>query len=50
VDTLLACIVRCRGLGDVMGEEDVDEVHESVVGKATLEVVDLRFGFAAASV
>jgi hypothetical protein len=48
VDTLLACMVRCRGLGDAMGEEDVDEVHERVVGKATLDVVDLRFGFALA--
>jgi hypothetical protein len=33
-----------------MGEEDVDEAHERVVGKATLEVVDLRFSFAVASV
>jgi hypothetical protein len=50
VDTLLACMVRCRSLGDAMGEEDVDEVHERVVGKATLDVVDLRFGFATARV
>jgi len=50
VDTLLACVMRCRGFGDAMGEEDVDEVLECVVGNATLDVVDLRFGFAAASV
>ena len=47
---LLACIIRCRGLGDAIGDEDVDEVQERVVGKARLEVVDLRFGFAAARV
>ena len=46
-DTLLECIMRCRALGDAMGDEDVDEVRERVVGKATLEVVDLRFGFVA---
>lgn len=45
--TLLACIMRCRALGDAIGDEDVDEVRERVVGKATLEVVDLRFGFVA---
>jgi hypothetical protein len=47
---LLACIIRCRGLGDAMGDEDVDEVAERVVGNATLDVVDLRFGFAATKV
>ena len=47
---LLGCIIRCRGLGDAIGDEDVDEVQERVVGKATLDVVDLRFGFAAARV
>jgi hypothetical protein len=31
-----------------MGDEDVDDAQERVVGKATLDVVDLRFGFAAA--
>jgi len=30
--------------------EDVDKVQEHIVGKATLDVVDLRFGFAAARV
>jgi hypothetical protein len=45
---LLACIIRCRALGDAMGDEDVDDAQERVVGKATLDVVDLRFGFAAA--
>ena len=30
-----------------MGEEDVDEVCEHVVGKAMLEMVDLCLGFAA---
>jgi hypothetical protein len=48
--TLLACIIRCRRLGDAIGDEDVDEVEGRVVGKATLDVVDLRFGFAAARV
>jgi hypothetical protein len=43
-------MVRCLCLGDAMGEEDVDEVRERVVGKATLEMVDLRLGFAADSV
>jgi len=33
-----------------MGDEDVDEVAERVEGNATLDVVDLRFGFAAAKV
>jgi hypothetical protein len=33
-----------------MGEDDVDEVRGRVVGKATLEMMDLRFGFAAESV
>jgi hypothetical protein len=33
-----------------MGDEDVDEVPERVVGNATLDVVDLRFGFAEAKV
>jgi hypothetical protein len=47
---LLACTIRCRGLGDAIGDEDVDEVPERVVGNATLDVVDLRFGFAAARV
>jgi len=47
---LLACIIRCRRLGDAIGDEGVDEVQERVVGKATLDVVDLRFGFAAARV
>ena len=47
---LLACIIRCRALGDAIGDEDVDEAQERVVGKATLDVVDLRFGFAAARV
>jgi hypothetical protein len=43
---LLVCMMRCLCLGDNMGEEDVDEVREHVVGKATLEMVDLRLGFA----
>lgn len=47
VGTLLACIMRCRALGDAIGDEDVDEVRERVVGKVTLEVVDLRFTFVA---
>jgi hypothetical protein len=46
-DTLLACITRCRALGDAIGDEVVDGVRERVVGKATLEVVDLRFAFVA---
>jgi hypothetical protein len=46
-DTLLECVMRCRVLGDAMDEEDVDEVRERVVGKATLEVVGLRFAFVA---
>jgi hypothetical protein len=51
VGKLLACVMRCRGLGDAIGDEDVDEVQErDDVGKATLDVVDLRFGFAAARV
>jgi hypothetical protein len=37
-------------LGDAIGDEVVDEVRERVVGKATLEVVDLRFGFVAVCV
>jgi hypothetical protein len=45
--TLLACIMRCRALGDAIGDEDVDDVWERAVGKATLEVVDLRFAFVA---
>jgi hypothetical protein len=49
-DTLLECVVRCRVLGDAIGDEDVDEVWERVVGKATLEVVDLRFAFVAVCV
>jgi hypothetical protein len=47
---LLACMIRCRDLGDAIGDEDVDEVPERVVGKATLDVVDLRCGFAAVRV
>jgi hypothetical protein len=39
--------MRCRVLGDAIDDEDVDEVRERVVGKATLEVVDLRFAFVA---
>jgi hypothetical protein len=39
--------MRCRALGDAIGDEDVDEVRERVVGKVTLEVVDLRFTFVA---
>jgi hypothetical protein len=46
-DTLLACVMRCRALGDAIGDGVVDEVRERVVGKATLEVVDLRFAFVA---
>jgi len=46
-DTLLECVMRCRVLGDAIDDGDVDEVRERVVGKATLEVVDLRFGFVA---
>lgn len=46
-DKLLECVMRCRVLGDAIGDEDVDEVRERVVGKATLEVVDLRFAFVA---
>lgn len=49
-DTLLECVMRCLVLGDAIGDEDVDEVRERVVGKATLEVVDLRFAFVAACV
>lgn len=49
-DTLLECVMRCRVLGDAIDDEDVDEVRERVVGKATLEVVDLRFGFVAVCV
>lgn len=49
-DTLLECVMRCRVLGDAIDDEDVDEVRERVVGKATLEVVDLRFAFAAVCV
>ena len=30
--------------------EDVDKVQERIVGKATLDVVDLHFGFVAARV
>jgi hypothetical protein len=46
-DTLLECVMRCRVLGDAMDDEDVDEVRERVVGKATLDVVCLRFDFVA---
>jgi len=35
--TLLGCIIRCRGLWDTIGDEDVDEVQEHVVGKAMLD-------------
>jgi len=49
-DTLLECVMRCRVLGDAIDDGDVDEVRERVVGKATLEVVDLRFGFVAVCV
>ena len=49
-DTLLECVMRCRVLGDAIDDEDVDEVRERVVGKATLEVVDLRFAFVAVCV
>jgi hypothetical protein len=45
VDTLLACMVRCRGLGDVKGEGVVDEVRDRVVGKVTLDLLALCFGF-----
>jgi hypothetical protein len=47
VDTLLECVMRCRVLGEAIDDDDVDEVRERVVGKVTLEVVDLRFGFVA---
>lgn len=55
VDTLLACMVRCRGLGDVgdvKGEGGVDEVRDRAVGKVTLDLLALCFGlgFAAESV
>lgn len=53
IDTLLACMVRCRGLGDVKGEEGVvDGVRGRVVGKVTLDVLGLclGLGFAAANV
>jgi hypothetical protein len=43
--TLLECIIRCRVLGEVTGDEDVEEVRERVVGKATLEVFLLCFAF-----
>ncbi len=43
-------MVRCRGLGDFKGEEGVDRVRDVVVGKATLDVLLLCLGFAAASV
>ena len=43
--TLLVCIMRCRVLGEAIGDEDVDEVRERVVGKVTLEVFVLRLGF-----
>jgi len=46
-DTLLACEMRCRVLGDAIGDGDMDEARERVVGKATLDVVDLRFTFVA---
>jgi hypothetical protein len=32
-------------LGEAIGDEDVDEVRERVVGKVTLEVFVLRLGF-----
>ena len=50
VDTLLACIVRCRGLGDVKGEGVLDEVRDRVVGKVTLDLLALSLGFAADNV
>jgi len=50
IDTLLPCIVRCRGLGDVKVEEVVDGVRGRVDGKVTLDVLGLCLGFAAASV
>jgi hypothetical protein len=50
MDTLLACMVRCRGLGDVKGEGVVDGVRDRVVGKVTLDLLALCLGFAADSV
>ena len=50
IDTLLACMVRCRGLGDVKGEGVVDGTRERVVGKVTLDVLALCLDFAADSV
>lgn len=50
VDTLLKCVIRCLVLGDAIGDDDVDEVRERVVGKATLEVVVLRLAFVAVCV
>ena len=50
IDTLLACMVRCRGLGDVKGEGVVDEVRDRVVGKVTLDLLALCLGFAADNV
>ena len=47
---LLGCIICCPGLGDAIGDKDVDEVQEHVVGKATLDVADLHFGFVAVRV
>lgn len=47
IDTLLACMVRCRGLGDVKGVVVVDG---SVVGKVTLDILTLRLGFTEDSV
>jgi hypothetical protein len=38
VDMLLECVTRCQVLGHAIDNEDVDEVRERVVGKATLEV------------
>jgi hypothetical protein len=51
-DTLPACVMRCRVLvlGDAIGDEDADELRERVVGKATLDVVDLCFAFVAVCV
>ncbi len=49
-DTLPGCDMRCRVLGDAIGDEDADKVWERVVGKATLDVVDLRFAFVAVCV
>lgn len=49
-DMVPACVIRWRRLGDAIGDEDVDELPERVVGKTTLDVVDLRFGFAAVRV